>query len=110
METSLDEMMDSGCRGGAPHGEIPVPRAKLHARIDKLSLHQVVEQLPRGFRHVLVLHDVEGFEHREISEMRGCSVGTSKSQLHRARIRMRKMLVEGSYLRGPKETPRVGNC
>jgi len=48
--------------------------------------------LPAGARLVFVLHDVEGFEHREIAELLDISDGTSKSQLHRARVRLREML------------------
>jgi RNA polymerase sigma-70 factor (ECF subfamily) len=61
--------------------------------IDRLDLERALAALPPGARTVFVLHDVEGFEHREIAEMLGVSDGTSKSQLHRARLRLRSMLV-----------------
>jgi len=48
--------------------------------------------LPAGYRAVLVLHDVEGLQHEEIAEVLGCRVGTSKSQLHKARAKMRELL------------------
>ena len=60
--------------------------------IDRLDLERALAALPPGARLVFVLHDVEGFEHREIAEMLGVSDGTSKSQLHRARLRLREML------------------
>jgi len=60
--------------------------------IDRLDLERALAALPPGARMVFVLHDVEGFEHREIAEMLGVSDGTSKSQLHRARMRLRSML------------------
>lgn len=60
--------------------------------IDRMDLERAIAALPQGARLVFVLHDVEGFEHREIGDMLGVSDGTSKSQLHRARIRMRAML------------------
>jgi RNA polymerase sigma-70 factor (ECF subfamily) len=60
--------------------------------IDRLDLERAVAALPAGARLVFVLHDVEGFEHREIAEMLNVADGTSKSQLHRARVKLRTML------------------
>ncbi len=60
--------------------------------VDKLSLENAIEQLPQGYKNVFVLHDVEGFEHEEVARILGCSVGTSKSQLHKARLKLRKLL------------------
>ena len=56
---------------------------------DRLSLEVAVAQLPEGFRAVFVLHDVEGYEHNEIARLLGVAEGTSKSQLHKARVRLR---------------------
>ncbi|MFZ1701951.1 MAG: RNA polymerase sigma factor [Pyrinomonadaceae bacterium] len=60
--------------------------------VDKIALENAVEQLPNGYRNVFVLHDVEGFEHEEVARILGCSVGTSKSQLHKARLKLQKLL------------------
>src|SRR5258708_4916664 len=60
--------------------------------LDRLALDEAIVQLPHGYRMVFVLHDVEGLEHSEIASLLGCSIGTSKSQLHRARMRMRILL------------------
>lgn len=60
--------------------------------IDQISLGEAIRQLPRGYRTVFILHDVEGYEHEEIGKMLGCAVGTSKSQLHKARMRLRRLL------------------
>jgi len=60
--------------------------------LDRLALDEAIVQLPHGYRLVFVLHDVEGLEHSEIASLLGCSIGTSKSQLHRARMRMRLLL------------------
>jgi RNA polymerase sigma-70 factor (ECF subfamily) len=57
-------------------------------------LVQAMEALPPGYRAVLVLHDVEGLQHEEIAQILGCRVGTSKSQLHKARAKMRETLGE----------------
>ena len=60
--------------------------------VDKIALENAIEQLPDGYKNVFVLHDVEGFEHEEVAKILGCSVGTSKSQLHKARLKRRKLL------------------
>ena len=68
--------------------------------VDKIAIEHAIEQLPNGYRNVFVLHDVEGYEHEEVARILGCSVGTSKSQLHKARLKLRKLL-------GKKANPRV---
>ncbi|MGQ0541686.1 MAG: RNA polymerase sigma factor [Blastocatellia bacterium] len=60
--------------------------------VDKIALEIAIDQLPPGYKNVFVLHDVEGFEHEEVARILGCSVGTSKSQLHKARLKLRKLL------------------
>jgi RNA polymerase sigma-70 factor (ECF subfamily) len=71
----------------APDGVEADPR--LRAR-----LQSAMAELPAGYRAVLVLHDVDGLQHEEIAQILGCRVGTSKSQLHKARARMRELLGE----------------
>jgi RNA polymerase sigma-70 factor (ECF subfamily) len=63
--------------------------------VDRLDLERALAALPPGARTVFVLHDVEGLEHREIGELLGVSEGTSKSQLHKARMRLRTLLAPG---------------
>jgi len=60
-----------------------------------LDLEAAVQTLPDGARQIFVLYDVEGYRHDEIAERMGISVGTSKSQLHRARMLLRRQLNEG---------------
>ena len=60
--------------------------------VDRMDLERAIAALPPGARLVFVLHDIEGFDHREIGELVGVTDGTSKSQLHRARMRLREML------------------
>jgi len=60
--------------------------------VDRIGLESAIAQLPRGYRTVFVLHDVEGYEHEEIARILGCSAGTSKSQLHKARMKLRRLL------------------
>ena len=64
--------------------------------VDRISLDQAIRQLSPGYRAVFILHDVEGYEHHQISEILGCAVGTSKSQLHKARLKLRRLLRRGS--------------
>ncbi|MBX3298637.1 MAG: RNA polymerase sigma factor [Acidobacteria bacterium] len=60
--------------------------------VDKIALENAIDQLPDGYKNVFVLHDVEGFEHEEVARILGCSVGTSKSQLHKARLKLQRLL------------------
>jgi RNA polymerase sigma-70 factor (ECF subfamily) len=59
-----------------------------------MNLQRAIEQLPAGYKSVFVLHDMQGYEHNEIAEIMGCSIGNSKSQLHKARMRLRELLHE----------------
>jgi len=58
----------------------------------RMDLESSLAKLPDGYRRVLVLHDVEGYKHKEIAEKLGISPGTSKSQLHHARMKLRSLL------------------
>jgi RNA polymerase sigma-70 factor, ECF subfamily len=69
--------------------------------VDKIALESAIAQLPDGYKNVFVLHDVEGYEHEEVARILGCSVGTSKSQLHKARLKLQKLLKK-------KANPRLG--
>jgi len=64
------------------------------AVVDRIALAKAVAGLPPGYKKIFLLHDVHGFEHEEIARMLGLSVGTSKSQLHKARQKLRKLLGE----------------
>ena len=59
---------------------------------DRLQLQKAVDDLPPGYRMIFVLHDIEGYEHNEIATIVGCSIGNSKSQLHKARMKLRDLL------------------
>jgi RNA polymerase sigma-70 factor, ECF subfamily len=60
--------------------------------LDRLALIEAIVNLPPGYRTVFVLHDVQGLEHLEIAKILNCSVGTTKSQLHKARMKLRRFL------------------
>jgi RNA polymerase sigma-70 factor, ECF subfamily len=92
-ETSLEELAEPNPLSGGPaRCEFGALDSELQSAVERVCLERAIEQLPRGFRNILVLHDVEGYEHSEISLRNGCTVGTSKSQLHKARLRMRELL------------------
>jgi len=76
--------------------DTPLQSTRRTSIIDRLALDKAIAQLAPGYRTVFVLHDVEGYEHEEIAEMLGISVGTSKSQLHKARMRLRDWLASES--------------
>ena len=79
---------------GSPSIDIGAPDLSLEGSIDRINLERCLEQLPVGYRTIFVLHDVHGYEHHEIAEILGRSVGDSKSQLHKARTRLRELLHE----------------
>jgi RNA polymerase sigma-70 factor (ECF subfamily) len=60
--------------------------------VDRISIETAIAQLPPGYRTAFILHDVEGYEHEEIARILGCSPGTSKSQLHKARLKLRRLI------------------
>jgi RNA polymerase sigma-70 factor (ECF subfamily) len=93
-ETPLDETSDPDDENSGPKREIGGPDLLLSGSIDRVHLQRAVEQLPPGYKQVFVLHDVQGYEHNEIAEIMGCSIGNSKSQLHKARMRLRELLQE----------------
>jgi RNA polymerase sigma-70 factor (ECF subfamily) len=71
------------------------PDDRLDHAVDRVTIERAIAKLPDGYRLVFVLHDIEGYEHHEIAELLGCSIGNTKSQLHKARIKVRRYLQEG---------------
>jgi len=93
-ETSLEETTEPDEETGGPRKEIGGPDLLLSGSVDRVNLGRAIGQLPPGYKQVFVLHDVQGYEHNEIAEIMGCSIGNSKSQLHKARMRLRELLQE----------------
>jgi RNA polymerase sigma-70 factor, ECF subfamily len=93
-ETSLEEVTEPDEETGGPRKDVGGPDLLLSGSVDRINLQRAVDQLPPGYRSVFVLHDVQGYEHNEIAEIMGCSIGNSKSQLHKARMRLRELLQE----------------
>jgi RNA polymerase sigma-70 factor (ECF subfamily) len=76
----------------SPRKEIGAPDPVLTGTIDRMNLDRAIGELAPGYRKTFMLHDVEGYEHHEIAEILGCSIGNSKSQLHKARMQLRNLL------------------
>ena len=74
--------------------DIGEPDLSLEGVVDRINLKRCIAQLPVGYRSIFVLHDIQGYQHNEIAEILGRSVGDSKSQLHKARMRLRELLHE----------------
>jgi RNA polymerase sigma-70 factor (ECF subfamily) len=89
---SLDEAAELNEETGRPPIDIGGRDLRLAGVLDRLNIGRALRQLPPGYRLIFVLHDVQGYEHNEIAEILGCSVGSSKSQLHKARRRLRQAL------------------
>jgi RNA polymerase sigma-70 factor, ECF subfamily len=87
---SLDQPLDQ------PDGSVKREQGKLDDRlsgsVDRIALTRAMKELPAGYRTIFVLHEVKGYEHHEIARLLRCSVGNSKSQLHKAKTRMRELL------------------
>lgn len=64
--------------------------------VDRIALKNAVALLPKGYKSVFLLHDVQGYEHEEVARRLGISIGTSKSQLHKARLKLRTLLMKQS--------------
>jgi RNA polymerase sigma-70 factor, ECF subfamily len=93
-ETSLEEQTEPDEESGGPRKDIGGPDLRLSGSVDRVNLERAVQQLPPGYRSIFVLHDVQGYEHNEIAAIMKCSIGNSKSQLHKARMRLRELLQE----------------
>ena len=91
-KVSLDEALELNEESRKPIVEFSRPDLTLNGLIDRINLVKAINQLPRGCKKMLLLHDIQGYKHDEISRMVGCSVENSKSQLHRARMRLRRSL------------------
>ncbi len=65
---------------------------KLSGTVERIALARALGDLPEGYRTIFILHEVEGYQHREIAKLLHCSVGNSKSQLHKAKLRLSELL------------------
>jgi RNA polymerase sigma-70 factor (ECF subfamily) len=90
-QISLDEPY-SDSEGSKIRREYGTRDKGLAGCVDRVALARAMKDLPPGYRTIFLLHEVEGYEHQEIAEMLSCSVGNSKSQLYKAKLRFRELL------------------
>ena len=103
VENSLEEMTDPDEDSGAQRKDIGGPDLRLSGSVDRVNIERAIEQLPPGYRSIFVLHDIQGYEHNEIAAIMDCSIGNSKSQLHKARMRLRGLLRDAQRERAREE-------
>jgi RNA polymerase sigma-70 factor (ECF subfamily) len=87
---SLDQPIEQG--DGTVKREQGRNDDRLSGSVDRIALTRAMKELPAGYRKIFVLHEVKGYEHHEIARLLRCSVGNSKSQLHKAKTRMRELM------------------
>jgi RNA polymerase sigma-70 factor (ECF subfamily) len=109
-ESSLEQITEPDEESGGPRRDFGAPDLRLSGSIDRVNLQRAIDQLPPGYRAVFVLHDVQGYEHNEIAGIMGCSIGNSKSQLHKARMRLRELLQESVRAKAREERKAAGSA
>ena len=82
----------------------------LTGSVDRIALARAIKELPDGYRTIFLLHEVEGYEHQEIAELLECSVGNSKSQLHKAKLRIRELLGRARQENEPVSSTRAARA
>ena len=87
---SLDEPATR--EAGSPKREFGTVDERLSRSVDRIALTRAMKELPAGYRTIFLMHEVKGYDHREIANLLRCSVGNSKSQLHRAKAKMREIM------------------
>jgi RNA polymerase sigma-70 factor, ECF subfamily len=109
VSTSLDEITGSDDEDDRPRNEIGAPDPRLSGSIDRVNPQSAIDQLPDGYREIFIVYDVQGYEHSEIAKILGCSIGNSKSQLHKARKRLRRLLQRIPSYRAPRDREMAGH-
>lgn len=83
---------------------------RLTGAVDRIALLRAIESLPEGCRTVFALHEIEGYQHHEIARLLQCSIGNSKSQLHKAKLKMRDLLFPKRRIPRRRTNPRLSAC
>ena len=105
VDRSLDTIMNPEEESSAPSKEFGGPDLRLNGVVDRITLETAINELPPGYKAMFILHDVQGYNHDEIAGIFQCTAGNSKSQVHKARTRLRELLqrkVEEGTLRQHK--------
>jgi len=87
---SLDEPVNA--ESPSLHRDFGKNDPDLSGAVDRIALRRAIAELPEGCRKIFALHEVEGYQHHEIAELLDCSIGNSKSQLHKAKLKLRDLL------------------
>lgn len=101
-QISLDQPYKNRENAKSARREFGTKDDRLENSVTRVALTRAISDLPEGYRTIFLMHEVQGYEHREIAELLGCSVGNSKSQLRKAKLRIRDFLT--STLHHPPET------
>ena len=107
-DKSLETITNTEEGSSAAAKEFGGPDLRLNGAVDRITLESAINELPPGYKAMFILHDVQGYSHDEIAELFGCTAGNSKSQVHKARTRLRELLqrgVEAGGLRLRKPDP-----
>lgn len=107
-QLSLDEPRSKNPDAKPSPREYGARDRRLAGCVDRIALIQALQELPEGYRTVFLLHEVEGYEHSEIASFLGCSTGNSKSQLHKAKMRIRELLTNPGEARSQAAHGRPG--
>jgi len=91
-KAALVENTEGNEETGMPRRELGAPDSRLEGYVDRVAIENAIKQLPPRCKLMFVLYDIQGYAHSEIAKLLGCSVGNAKSQLHKARVRLRKLL------------------
>jgi RNA polymerase sigma-70 factor (ECF subfamily) len=94
---SLDEPVHS--ESPSLHRDFGKNDPDLSGVVDRIALRRALQELPEGCRRIFALHEVEGYQHHEIAQLLDCSIGNSKSQLHKAKLKMRSLLFPKTKIR-----------
>ena len=96
-EVSFDELREND-RSTRHSGKLESELGRNDCTVERIQLEHAIGKLPQGYKTMFMLHDVDGYEHSEIAQMVGCSVGNTKSQVHKARAKLRRVLTKGRTL------------
>jgi RNA polymerase sigma-70 factor, ECF subfamily len=105
--TSLDQVLVGDNGDDSFHNEPGTPDLRMTGLFDRCNLQRAVNQLPEGYKATFILHDVQGYQHKQIARILGCSVGTCKSQLYRARKGIRQFLQSLQHYRSETDRGRA---
>ena len=107
-QVSLDEPFNQDAK--QVRREYGSKDGRLTGSVDRIALTRAIRELPDGYRTIFLLHEVEGYEHQEIAELLDCSVGNSKSQLHKAKLRIRELLGQTAKSEATETRMRAGSA